>query len=75
MAADPGLPPLWVVSRPSLRVLAHIADYLVRPVHELLWNMAEIRVIAWISGKRPVEPGYDSAMFRRLRDFAEAGGQ
>jgi len=42
---------------------------------EHLSNAPDPDLYAWISGKRPVEPGYDTAMFRRLRDFAEAGGK
>jgi antitoxin CptB len=42
---------------------------------EHLSNAPDPDLYAWISGKRPVEPGYDIAMFRRLRDFAEAGGK
>jgi antitoxin CptB len=40
---------------------------------EHLSNAPDPDLYAWISGKRPVEPGYDTPMFRRLRDFAEAG--
>jgi len=42
---------------------------------EHLSNAPDPDLYAWISGKRPVVPGYDTAMFRRLRDFAEAGGK
>src|SRR3979409_963821 len=42
---------------------------------EHLSNAPDPDLYAWISGKRPVEPGYDTAVFRRLRDFAEAGGK
>jgi antitoxin CptB len=42
---------------------------------ERLSDAPDPDLYAWISGKRPVAPDYDTAMFRRLRDFAEAGSK
>jgi antitoxin CptB len=42
---------------------------------ERLSDAPDPDLYAWISGKRPVTPDYDTAVFRRLREFAEAAGK
>jgi len=42
---------------------------------ERLSDEQEPDVYAWITGDRPVPPEHDTALFRRLRDFARDGGK
>ena len=42
---------------------------------ERLSEAAEPELYAWIIGTQPVPPEHDTALFRRLRDFARDGGK
>jgi antitoxin CptB len=48
---------------------AEIADY------EKLIELRDQQVFDWISGAQVVSPDYDTALFRRLRDFHSGGAR
>jgi antitoxin CptB len=41
---------------------------------ERLIGQPDPLLYSWVSGERPVPPDYDTAMFRRVRDFQGSGG-
>ena len=41
--------------------------------YEKLLELRDQQVLNWVSGAQPTPPDYDTALFRRLRDF-HAGG-
>jgi antitoxin CptB len=43
--------------------------------YEGLTDVPEPDLYAWITGERPVAPEHDTALFRRLRDFARNPGK
>ncbi len=40
---------------------------------ELLLEVPDRELLAWITGEFDVPPNYDTALFRRLRDFNRSG--
>ena len=40
---------------------------------ELLLEVPDRELLAWITGESDVPPNYDTALFRRLRDFNRSG--
>ena len=47
---------------------AELADF------EQLMDVPDRELLAWITGEADVPPDYDTALFRRLRDFNRSGG-
>jgi antitoxin CptB len=43
--------------------------------YERLTDVPEPDLYAWITGDRPVAPEHDTALFRKLRDFARNPGK
>jgi antitoxin CptB len=41
---------------------------------EQLMDVPDRELLAWITGEADVPPNYDTALFRRLRDFNRRGG-
>ena len=41
---------------------------------EQLMEVPDRELLAWITGEADVPPDYDTALFRRLRDFNRSGG-
>ena len=41
---------------------------------EQLMEVPDRELLAWITGEADVPPNYDTALFRRLRDFNRSGG-
>ena len=41
---------------------------------EQLMDVPDRELLAWITGEADVPPNYDTALFRRLRDFNQRGG-
>ena len=47
---------------------AELADF------EQLMEVPDRELLAWITGEADVPPNYDTALFRRLREFNRSGG-
>jgi antitoxin CptB len=41
---------------------------------EQLMEVPDRELLAWVTGEADVPPNYDTALFRRLRDFNRSGG-
>jgi antitoxin CptB len=47
---------------------AELADF------EQLMDVPDRELLAWVTGEADVPPNYDTALFRRLREFNRSGG-
>jgi antitoxin CptB len=56
---------------------AHIAELTDAELdeYERLMELRDQEVLSWIDGTGVVPPDYDTALFRRLRDFNRANGR
>ena len=61
-----------IMGRFADAVIGELSDADVEAL-EWLGEVPDPDLYAWLSGERPVPPEYDTAMFRRLRDFHPAG--
>ena len=52
--------------------IEQLTDATSSPNSSTCWRSPDRELLAWITGEAAVPPDYDTALFRRLRDFNAA---